>query len=175
MTIIYTLYQEIQQRSVTDNGELDLPYFSLKVVLKSPKIFCQITILLSRLPSFLISVLTDCLSWKSIPSDPQYALLGSNISVSWDYELKPGENTTGFFQIIWAVKESSGWKNLAVKSWKSGITLLDDVEHISVSETEKATFIISNVKEYHHAMYQCSLMSNINLGPTYFQLIVLSK
>lgn len=123
----------------------------------------------------LLLVTSDCLSWTNIPSNLQYVLLGNNISLSWDYKLAPGENSSGFLQIFWAIKERNGWANLAVKSLKSGITILDDEDHISVSKTEKATFTITDVQEKHQGRYRCSLESKVSLEPTYFQLIVWSK
>ena len=122
--------------------------------------------------------MADSLSWKVIPPNPQYVLLGSNISLEWDYELAPGETTSGFFQVIWGQQQSgmSWWLNVAVKSSNLGIIIFRDRNHIHVDGTKRATLIITNVREDHHAAYRCSIeSSSTGLAPANVNLIVLSK
>ena len=110
------------------------------------------------------------------PKSPQYALLGTDISLTWDYELAPGETTSGFFQIIWAKKDANKWNNLAINSLQSGtITVLRDQEHISVDKNKKATLMITNVTEEQHALYRCTIESSTSLPSETVQLIVFSK
>lgn len=119
--------------------------------------------------------MSDGLSWTVTPKSPQYVLQGSDISLTWDYELAPGETTSGFFQIIWAKKEANKWNNLAINSLQSGISILKDKEHISVDRNKKATLIITNVTEVHHALYRCTIDSITSLPSETVELIVLSK
>lgn len=116
------------------------------------------------------------MSWKTIPTNPQYVLVGNNISMVWDYELLPGEGQ-GFFQVIWGKKvPGSWWLNVAVKSSLTGIIIFRDVNHFHVDPNARATLIITNVREDHHASYRCSIESStVGLMPAAVDLIVWSK
>ncbi|XP_048588277.1 hemicentin-2 isoform X2 [Nematostella vectensis] len=131
------------------------------------------SLLTPLLASIILASTTDALSWNIVPTDPTHVLLGDNVSLAWDYELDPGEDTNGFFQVIWARHEPHGWVNLAVKSSLSGISILRDEGHVLVDADAEATFIIMNVRESDHARYRCSIESKMSLSPASVKLNVL--
>ena len=117
----------------------------------------------------------ESLSWKTVPPDTQFVLLGSDVSLAWDFELGPNETTSEFFQVMWAQEEFFGWMNLAIKSWQLGTFVFRDREQVKLSENDRATLMLLDVTEDSQGKYRCSIESSVSLAPTTVQTIILSR